>query len=341
MPEFSRLEVRPAELPCARKGAKKMLKTDDNKAQGYLSVFGGTAVIYTLASAPKAALVGTDNAGASVADATAPTLLTASQMVTATYQSPQSAGAAPAYVQNSLGLGSELPILGQVLPEDGTAAIPQGVFSSGSVSGDMAGATAGIQAATISAGSAGVTAAFSPAAGGTEFSKAAPSTLLFDTGTQTPAATPSTLTTAALSAAPDLVTAPSVSGATSSDPTASTPSSAASASAPTGQTTTAALTSTPNKIVLENMKQGNPDQRMGSSTGDGDGNIQGFATEISTQCRPDGRLQDRDRLDPLPDRYLPARLLRRRRRPQGGDHRQDSDAPRRSSRIRSSTCRAA
>jgi hypothetical protein len=25
LPEFSRLEVRPAELPCARKGAKKML----------------------------------------------------------------------------------------------------------------------------------------------------------------------------------------------------------------------------------------------------------------------------------------------------------------------------
>ncbi|GLS34283.1 protein of unknown function [Mesorhizobium albiziae] len=256
-----------------------MLKTDDNKVQGYLSVFGGTAVIYTLASAPKAALVGTDNAGASVADATAPTLLAASQMVTATYQSPQSAGSAPAYVQKSLGLGTELPILGQVLPEDGAAVVPQGVFSSGSVSGDMSGATAGFQAATISAGSAGgVTAAFSPTGGETEFSKAAPSTLLFDSGTQTSTGTPSTPTTAT-----GLLAVPSDSGSTSSDPASSAPASRTSAPAaagPTGQTTTAALTSTPNKIVLENQKQGTPRSEWGID-GDGDGNIQGFATEIS------------------------------------------------------------
>ncbi|MBP1887289.1 DUF4082 domain-containing protein [Sinorhizobium mexicanum] len=44
---------------------------------------------------------------------------------------------------------------------------------------------------------------------------------------------------------------------------------------------TTALTATPNKIVLENMKQGNPISEWGID-GDGDGNIQGFATQIST-----------------------------------------------------------
>jgi len=42
-----------------------------------------------------------------------------------------------------------------------------------------------------------------------------------------------------------------------------------------------AVTATPNKIALENMKQGNPISEWGID-GDGDGNIQGFATEIST-----------------------------------------------------------
>lgn len=45
--------------------------------------------------------------------------------------------------------------------------------------------------------------------------------------------------------------------------------------------TTTALAATPNKIVLENMKQGNPISEWGI-VGDGDGNIQGFATQIST-----------------------------------------------------------
>lgn len=42
-----------------------------------------------------------------------------------------------------------------------------------------------------------------------------------------------------------------------------------------------AAAATPNKIALENMKQGNPISEWGID-GDGDGNIQGFATEIST-----------------------------------------------------------
>ena len=41
-----------------------------------------------------------------------------------------------------------------------------------------------------------------------------------------------------------------------------------------------ALAAAPNKITLENMKQGNPVSEWGID-GDGDGNIQGFATEIS------------------------------------------------------------
>jgi hypothetical protein len=42
-----------------------------------------------------------------------------------------------------------------------------------------------------------------------------------------------------------------------------------------------AAEATPNKIALENMKQGNPRSEWGI-VGDGDGNIQGFATEISS-----------------------------------------------------------
>lgn len=47
-----------------------------------------------------------------------------------------------------------------------------------------------------------------------------------------------------------------------------------------GTRTAAQLTSAPNKIVLENMKQGNPQSEWGIE-GDGDANIQGFATDIS------------------------------------------------------------
>lgn len=47
------------------------------------------------------------------------------------------------------------------------------------------------------------------------------------------------------------------------------------------QTSTLAAAATPNKIVLENMKQGNPVSEWGID-GDGNGSIQGFATEIST-----------------------------------------------------------
>ena len=79
-----------------------------------------------------------------------------------------------------------------------------------------------------------------------------------------------------------------------------------------------AIPTVPNKIALENLKQGNPESEWGID-GDGDyTSIQGFATEISSQYRADGRLQDRDQLDQLPDRHLSARLLWRRWRPQGG-----------------------
>src|SRR5690606_25884218 len=50
---------------------------------------------------------------------------------------------------------------------------------------------------------------------------------------------------------------------------------------PTGTTTSPTATATLNKIALENQKQGNPESEWGID-GDGDMNIQGFATEIST-----------------------------------------------------------
>lgn len=50
---------------------------------------------------------------------------------------------------------------------------------------------------------------------------------------------------------------------------------------PSALQTTAAATATPNKITLENMKQGNPVSEWGID-GDGDSSIQGFATQIST-----------------------------------------------------------
>ncbi|KQV70342.1 DUF4082 domain-containing protein [Rhizobium sp. Root1220] len=53
------------------------------------------------------------------------------------------------------------------------------------------------------------------------------------------------------------------------------------AAEPTAEAPAAALTATPNKIAQENAKQGNPISEWGID-GDGDGNIQGFATEIST-----------------------------------------------------------
>ncbi|MCA1439188.1 DUF4082 domain-containing protein [Ensifer sp. IC4062] len=62
------------------------------------------------------------------------------------------------------------------------------------------------------------------------------------------------------------------------------PSALLSATSQQAAATTAAVTAlaaTPNKIVLENMKQGNPISEWGID-GDGDGNIQGFATQIST-----------------------------------------------------------
>ncbi len=71
--------------------------------------------------------------------------------------------------------------------------------------------------------------------------------------------------------------------ATSQDgSTVSTPT-AVSGASQAALVTTAAVTAAPalNKIALENQKQGNPISEWGIE-GDGDGNIQGFATEIST-----------------------------------------------------------
>src|SRR5690606_33874953 len=48
-----------------------------------------------------------------------------------------------------------------------------------------------------------------------------------------------------------------------------------------GAATLAAAAAVPNKIALENMKEGNPYSEW-SIEGDGDATIQGFATEIST-----------------------------------------------------------
>ena len=77
---------------------------------------------------------------------------------------------------------------------------------------------------------------------------------------------------------------------------------------------------TQNKIALENQKQGNPVSEWGID-GDGSGNIQGFATEISTNIGQTVSFKIATDSDQLPDRDLPARLLRRRRRAQGGDRR--------------------
>ncbi|MDR6754963.1 hypothetical protein J2Y48_000236 [Mycoplana sp. BE70] len=88
--------------------------------------------------------------------------------------------------------------------------------------------------------------------------------------------------------------APAVEGAGSETPTGSSVMPASSAAATEAEPATDTLAvpmaalaaepaaaATPNKIALENMKQGNPRSEWGVD-GDGDANIQGFATEIST-----------------------------------------------------------
>ncbi len=64
-------------------------------------------------------------------------------------------------------------------------------------------------------------------------------------------------------------------------PAAAAPTAEAATTEEAGTATLAAAAAVPNKIALENMKQGNSIDEWGIS-GDGDANIQGFATEIST-----------------------------------------------------------
>jgi len=91
-------------------------------------------------------------------------------------------------------------------------------------------------------------------------------------------------TTSALTA-PTTGATTSDTGTTNAGTTAPSTETFATTAAVTESTTSApavsALAATPNKIALENAKQGNPKSEWGI-TGDGDGNIQGFATEIST-----------------------------------------------------------
>ncbi|MBY5361523.1 DUF4082 domain-containing protein [Rhizobium leguminosarum] len=67
----------------------------------------------------------------------------------------------------------------------------------------------------------------------------------------------------------------------SQDASANTTAAPTALAAPVAAAAAAATAATPNKIALENMKQGNPISEWGLE-GDGKGTIQGFATEIST-----------------------------------------------------------
>ena len=80
----------------------------------------------------------------------------------------------------------------------------------------------------------------------------------------------------------------------------------------------------PNKIVAENMKQGNPISEWGHRRRRRLHQHSRLCHRDKHQCRRNRRFQDRHRFYQLPDRYLPARLLRRRRRTQGGDNSEDS-----------------
>ncbi|MGR9349479.1 DUF4082 domain-containing protein (plasmid) [Rhizobium leguminosarum] len=73
----------------------------------------------------------------------------------------------------------------------------------------------------------------------------------------------------------------SISLGPSQDASANTTAAPTALAAPVAAAAAAATAATPNKIALENMKQGNPISEWGLA-GDGGGTIQGFATEIST-----------------------------------------------------------
>ncbi|MGR9376228.1 DUF4082 domain-containing protein [Rhizobium leguminosarum] len=73
----------------------------------------------------------------------------------------------------------------------------------------------------------------------------------------------------------------SISLGSSQDASANTTAAPTALAAPVAAAAAAATAATPNKIALENLKQGNPISEWGLE-GDGGGTIQGFATEIST-----------------------------------------------------------
>ncbi len=73
----------------------------------------------------------------------------------------------------------------------------------------------------------------------------------------------------------------SISLGPSQDASANTTAAPTALAAPVAAAAAAATAATPNKIALENLKQGNPISEWGLE-GDGGGTIQGFATEIST-----------------------------------------------------------
>ena len=76
-----------------------------------------------------------------------------------------------------------------------------------------------------------------------------------------------------------------------------------------------------NDIEAENLLPGNPESEWQVS-GSGDPSIQGYTTDISADRGGSVSFKvDLDATDArVPHRHLPARLVRRRRRPQGGDH---------------------
>ncbi|PWK76985.1 uncharacterized protein DUF4082 [Aminobacter sp. AP02] len=226
--------------------------TSEDRTQRYLSVSGGSAVPNTVASNPKGSPVVPDVAGSG--DGNGYTLTAPSQIVMATYQAHQDQGGN--YVQGSYN-STELPLdLGRA-DIDATGTIPQGSSSALIGTPDSGAATSSVSpSATFSAGMAeSAKAGFSPAA---------------DPGTGASEPTPQSF----------LLVAPQAAVGDDAAATEASPSAPARSGVSSFTATPTALTSTPNKIVLENQKQGTPWSEWGIN-GDGDGNIQGFATDIS------------------------------------------------------------
>ena len=84
-----------------------------------------------------------------------------------------------------------------------------------------------------------------------------------------------------------------------------------------GQSAIATFSDAPNKIVLENQKTGTPESTWaihGSIDNQGDSQIEGFATQISTNAGQTVNFKIDTSFERLYARYLSARLLRRQRR---------------------------